>query len=500
MLEAASAVADMDEEPGPDDAAPLDPSQPFAGWVVVVTGVFGRGQWGMKNAIAQYGGRVVDAVSGKVTHCVCGADGTTEWGQPTGIGSAKYKQCKKKKVKFVDQAVVDALVDKAPKAQSFAEKLDGEVVGTVVHDLMQFHVDNTQLSSMVEFLGKRSKDIYTVDEEGRTPLHCFAQYARESPNTTAMLRAYCDMLVAADVDPNLPNADKLSALTLCCQQQKFGFAKALLSYPAVDANQYGPPSQQRQYALQRAAQQQQQQQQQLAVQQQQSKRAKTGAAGGSPEPETKKVTPEVNTMSVLHIAIEAGNLEAVKAAVEAGADVNVTTRDDEACPAIVWCAQCAKPELLKFMLTLPAVDVNATNTAGESAICAIARTAAGPELLKFMLTLPAVDVNATDTAGESALLLCTKQGDKDTVAHLLRSERINGNAANAKGEGVVHLLYRRHAQNQQHSYYRHQHGSSNQQEDPWIVSLVHRSWLIPSGGGVSRRESGVYVGVVGWVM
>ena len=465
MLEAASAVADMDEEPGPDDAAPLDPSQPFAGWVVVVTGVFGRGQWGMKNAIAQYGGRVVDAVSGKVTHCVCGADGTTEWGQPTGIGSAKYKQCKKKKVKFVDQAVVDALVDKAPKAQSFAEKLDGEVVGTVVHDLMQFHVDNTQLSSMVEFLGKRSKDIYTVDEEGRTPLHCFAQYARESPNTTAMLRAYCDMLVAADVDPNLPNADKLSALTLCCQQQKFGFAKALLSYPAVDANQYGPPSQQRQYALQRAAQQQQQQQQQLAVQQQQSKRAKTGAAGGSPEPETKKVTPEVNTMSVLHIAIEAGNLEAVKAAVEAGADVNVTTRDDEACPAIVWCAQCAKPELLKFMLTLPAVDVN-----------------------------------ATDTAGESALLLCTKQGDKDTVAHLLRSERINGNAANAKGEGVVHLLYRRHAQNQQHSYYRHQHGSSNQQEDPWIVSLVHRSWLIPSGGGVSRRESGVYVGVVGWVM
>ena len=173
----------------------------------------------------------------------------TEYGQKTGKGSKKYAECKKKKADFVDEETIMKYVEKVPKQESFTTMVEKEVVGTIVHDIMQFHVDNMELPLMVDFLMARSKvlciifsciifawhfilvhhlrltcwlrqNIYEVDEEGRTPLHCFAQYAREGPNTTAMLKAYLNKLIAAGADLNLHNAERMSALTLACQQQK----------------------------------------------------------------------------------------------------------------------------------------------------------------------------------------------------------------------------------------------------------------------------------------
>ena len=185
-----------------------------------LSGEFSRGTYQLKNYIERYGGRIIGAVSGKVTHCLCGTDGVTEYGQSTGKGSKKYADCKKKKADFVDEETIMKYVEKVPKQESFTTMVEKEVVGTIVHDIMQFHVDNMELPSMVDFLMARSKSIYEVDEEGRTPLHCFAQYARESPNTTAMLKAYLNKLIAAGADLNLHNAERMSALTLACQQQK----------------------------------------------------------------------------------------------------------------------------------------------------------------------------------------------------------------------------------------------------------------------------------------
>eukprot|EP01051_Picozoa_sp_SAG22_P001035 SAG22_NODE_36_length_27184_cov_65.870076_2_plen_899_part_00 len=189
MKEVAMEV-DAAKEDDEDEGEDHNPAMPFEGWVVIITGEFELGRYQLTSYIERYGGRVISAVSGKVTHCLCGTDGVTEYGQNTGKGSKKYADCKKKKAVFVDEATVLQYVERVPKQESFQQKVEKEVVGTVIHDLMQFHVDNTELPLMVDFLTARSKSIYDLDEEGRTPLHCFVHYAQESPNTTAMLKAY----------------------------------------------------------------------------------------------------------------------------------------------------------------------------------------------------------------------------------------------------------------------------------------------------------------------
>ncbi len=54
----------------------------------------------INQAIENLGGRVVQTVTLVTTHCLCGRDGVTEWGQKTGKGSQKYKDVKKKVLLF----------------------------------------------------------------------------------------------------------------------------------------------------------------------------------------------------------------------------------------------------------------------------------------------------------------------------------------------------------------------------------------------------------------
>ena len=132
---------------------------------------------------------------------------------------------------------------------------------------------------------------------------------------------------------------------------QWSFVMVLLSIKEVDADSRGP-SQQNQY------------QHQQVYQQRQAKRMKG---------ETLAEIEELNTFSVMHMAVEAGRLDVMKAALAAGADANAVTLDKTAGPVIVHAAACQKSELLLHLATLPAVDLNAANADGDSALLLCAR-------------------------------------------------------------------------------------------------------------------------------
>eukprot|EP01051_Picozoa_sp_SAG22_P001036 SAG22_NODE_36_length_27184_cov_65.870076_3_plen_1288_part_00 len=206
----------------------------------------------------------------------------------------------------------------------------------------------------------------------------------------------------------------MSALTIACQRQKWSFVMVLLSHKEVDADSRGP-SQQKQYEHQQA------------YQRRQAKRMKGEALA--------EIEEEYNICSVMHLAVEAGRLDVMKAALAAGADANAVTLDTTAVPVIAYAAACRKPELLLHLATLPAVDINAANADGDN-----------------------------------ALLLCARN-DHTTMAELLRNDRIAVNAVNKKGESVIHTIYRHHSggRSSHHGSFQSSNRGGHSQPDPWIV-------------------------------
>ena len=158
--------------------------------------------------------------------------------------------------------------------------------------------------------------------------------------------------------------------------------------------------------------------------------------------------------SPLHYACDSGALDVVKMLVEAGADVRAT--NDEGCTCLMLASQRVHTESVRYLVSLPGVDVNHRNarnnytvlhfatqhraTANEHTDMVQVLIDAGADIdakdndgwsplhyaCKFelldivkMLTRAGAGMRATTDDGETCLMLAARYGDTETVCYLM---------------------------------------------------------------------------------
>ncbi|KAI9362445.1 hypothetical protein DFJ73DRAFT_573823 [Zopfochytrium polystomum] len=238
-----------DEDEEMEEVEMKEEELPFHGRVFVCTGILKWASATLARLIQRCGGKLVQAVSGNVTHCICGKDGLTEWGQKTGIGSVKYKECKKRKIPFLPESAVDEALAKLPKYLSHADQLNAVVVGTVLHDFMQhagLHEDETEdgvvRNKAVEtilYLVDHGADLNFEDEDGELPLNVFVRCRNEGPSSCRVLKAVLDVMSAhteCKIDHKVSSQYQMTALQYCVVNHKHLFAKCLIEAWKYDIN------------------------------------------------------------------------------------------------------------------------------------------------------------------------------------------------------------------------------------------------------------------------
>ncbi|KAJ3042892.1 Poly [ADP-ribose] polymerase 2 [Rhizophlyctis rosea] len=228
---------DVEEQTATNPADLTALQYPFRGMVFCSTGILKWSNYAISSIIERLGGRYVGQYSSNVTHCLCGRDGRNEWNQKTGKGSTKYKECKKRKLPFVDEAWIEAAQAKVPRVQSHAAQIELEVIGTVLHDMMQ-HMDFTTGDTLetLRYLIDCGADVNALDDDDRTPLHYLVYYRPESQCLPVM-----DILLdAMEASPsNAINQQDIkdaeyTAIQVAAARNKWRFVERLLSAGGID--------------------------------------------------------------------------------------------------------------------------------------------------------------------------------------------------------------------------------------------------------------------------
>ncbi|KAJ3036067.1 hypothetical protein HDV00_003114 [Rhizophlyctis rosea] len=207
---------------------------PLKDHVFVSTGILKWTASNIRHIIESLGGRYVAAFSGAVTHCLCGKDGKTEWGQKTGVGSAKYKECKKNKIPFVNEGFIDEALAKKPKKLTLQEQLDLEVVGTVLHDMM--HHMNFQGDGLatLKYLIDAGADTTALDEDDRTPLHILI-YHKQAKEGLPVLDVLVEAMMKADPNSiNQKDTKGYTAIQVAAARNRWSYVERLLAIPSID--------------------------------------------------------------------------------------------------------------------------------------------------------------------------------------------------------------------------------------------------------------------------
>lgn len=114
--------------------------------------------------------------------------------------------------------------------------------------------------------------------------------------------------------------------------------------------------------------------------------------------------------------VRAGELEAISAAISAGADVNATTADGTT--ALQWAVHADQAESVALLLAAGA-DANLRNRYGVGAAALAAENGNG--LILKMLLEAGVDANQALPGGETLLMTAARTGDAESVRALLIS-------------------------------------------------------------------------------
>lgn len=130
-----------------------------------------------------------------------------------------------------------------------------------------------------------------------------------------------------------------------------------------------------------------------------------------------------------------GTLEKAKAAIAAGAEVNV--EDDSGAMPLVYAASNKNPEIVSALIAAGA-KIDARNHRGSMTplMVTVGRQGCNPEAITRLLKCGA-DVNATDNSGHTPLILAARSGSLEVVAALVKA----GADVNVKtGDGTTPLM------------------------------------------------------------
>lgn len=160
---------------------------------------------------------------------------------------------------------------------------------------------------------------------------------------------------------------------------------------------------------------------------------------------------EVDGATPLYIAAQKGNIDLVKALVQANANVNKCISNKSITPLIASC-QVLTPHVDVAKLLIAAnADVNLATSPGNVTALAFAAHRGDGDLCSTLISASAL-VDSADEAGRTPLFLAAEQGHEDVVKKLIRMHKANPNLATESGwtplraatkrrhHGVVNIL------------------------------------------------------------
>jgi ankyrin repeat protein len=132
--------------------------------------------------------------------------------------------------------------------------------------------------------------------------------------------------------------------------------------------------------------------------------------------------------TALHIAVERGHYEIFMLLLEAGADITAVDRDQRT--VLHEASRKGNISMVKVLLRIPKVDVNAKDIDGASALC----IAQESEVRQLILACDGVDVNAIEGVFQRGVLHnAVKEADFPTVRALIQHTELNLNQIDWEG-------------------------------------------------------------------
>merc|ERR1711971_1155296 len=142
------------------------------------------------------------------------------------------------------------------------------------------------------------------------------------------------------------------------------------------------------------------------------------------------------TMSLVELC-RYGELEGVKAALQAGADVN--TKDKCGATGLIWAVFNNHNSVVDLLLKTPTIGVNWKNDEGWCALHFAVIGKYNNEGLKLLLNVPNIDVNIVTNNGWSALNHAVQSKNNEALKLLLHIPNIDVNIVNKRGESALHV-------------------------------------------------------------
>lgn len=123
-------------------------------------------------------------------------------------------------------------------------------------------------------------------------------------------------------------------------------------------------------------------------------------------------------------AVNAGDLESIKTLVT---KVNVNAYDDQIMTALLISAQKGDKELVKFLLGVPGINVNAYTTIAKNTALILATINGHEDIVQLLVQNPSINVNMRDVYNKSALHYAIKLEHNNIVKLLLQAPNIEIN-------------------------------------------------------------------------
>src|SRR5690348_11519319 len=133
-----------------------------------------------------------------------------------------------------------------------------------------------------------------------------------------------------------------------------------------------------------------------------------------------------------------GWTEEIRAALEAGADVNYVDVFYNRNTALTLALMYGYPDAAYLLLEQGNIHINYAAESGTTALI-WASTKGYTEILRFILEKPDVNVNAVDASGMSALMHALDHGYRDAASLLLAREEIDLNLESLLGNKALHV-------------------------------------------------------------
>ena len=140
----------------------------------------------------------------------------------------------------------------------------------------------------------------------------------------------------------------------------------------------------------------------------------------------------------LHTACQYGKLDIVKFLVSLpSVDVNSKTSTGDT-PLHTAC-EFDKLDIVKFLVSLPSVDVNTKTSTGDTPLHNACRYAGRLDIIEFLVTLPSLDVNTKTSSGDTPLHTACQYGKLDIVKCLVSLPSVDVNSGTSTGNTPLHI-------------------------------------------------------------